>query len=117
MLTIFHPSDAAIRGHVFCSFLALAMQKHLEDLLRESAITPEWKTLLRDLDRLQQVRIYHRDRDWLARTDVAKPIAELFRHAPVFHGMMPIPIAVPRTPSGLGQRRRAARASERCSTK
>lgn len=27
---IFHSSDAAIRGHVFCSFLALAMQKYLE---------------------------------------------------------------------------------------
>jgi transposase len=44
---IFHSSDAAIRGHVFCSFLALAMQKHLEDLLRKSAIAPEWKALLR----------------------------------------------------------------------
>ena len=29
---IFHSSDAAIRGHVFCSFLALAVQKHLDDL-------------------------------------------------------------------------------------
>ena len=28
---IFHSSDAAIRGHVFCSFLALTMQKYLED--------------------------------------------------------------------------------------
>jgi hypothetical protein len=53
---IFHSSDAAIRGHVFCSFLALAMQKHLEDLLCKSAIAPEWKALLRDLDRLQHVR-------------------------------------------------------------
>jgi len=80
---IFHSSDAAIRGHVFCSFLALAMQKHLEDLLRKSAIAPEWKDLLRDLDRLQHVRIHHRDRDWLVRTDVAKPIVELFRHAQI----------------------------------
>jgi transposase len=31
---IFHSPDAVIRGHVFCSFLALAMQKHLDDLLR-----------------------------------------------------------------------------------
>ena len=29
---IFHSSDAAIRGHVFSSFLALAMQKSLDDL-------------------------------------------------------------------------------------
>ena len=41
----------------------------------------EWKTLLRDLDRLQQLRIRHRDDDWLVRTDAAKPIAALFRHA------------------------------------
>ena len=33
---IFHSSDAAIRGHVFCSFLALAMQKCLEDLSRQA---------------------------------------------------------------------------------
>ena len=33
---IFHSSDAAIRGHVFCSFLALSMQKELDDLMREA---------------------------------------------------------------------------------
>ena len=48
---IFHSSDAAIRGHVFCSFLALAMQKHLDDLVRQAGLAPEWKDLLRDLDR------------------------------------------------------------------
>jgi len=78
---IFHSSDAAIRGHVFCSFLALAMQKCLEDLSREAGIVPEWKTLLRGLDRLQHVRIRHRGNDWLVRTDVSKPIADLFCHA------------------------------------
>ena len=61
--------------------LALAMQKCLEDLSREAGIVPEWKTLLRDLDRLQHVRIRHRYNDWLVRTDVTKPIADLFRHA------------------------------------
>jgi hypothetical protein len=78
---IFHSSDAAIRGHVFCSFLALVMQKCLDDLSREAGIVPEWKTLLRDLDRLQHVRIRHRGNDWLVRTDVSKPIADLFCHA------------------------------------
>jgi transposase len=78
---IFHSSDAAIRGHVFCSFLALAMQKYLEDLLRQAEVAPEWKTLLRDLNRLQQVRIRHRDNDWLVRTDAPKSIADLFRRA------------------------------------
>src|ERR1019366_4261340 len=78
---IFHSSDAAIRGHVFCSFLALAMQKHLDDFLREANVTPEWKELLRDLDRLQNVRLEHRGADWLVRTDATPNVAALFRHA------------------------------------
>jgi hypothetical protein len=76
---IFHSSDAAIRGHMFCSFLALSMQKHLDDLAREAGVTPEWRQLLRDLARLQQVRLAHRGVDWLVRTDVAPNVAALFR--------------------------------------
>src|SRR5271169_673489 len=78
---IFHSSDAAIRGHVFCSFLALAMQKHLDDLSIEAGVTPEWKELLRDLDRLQNVRLEHRGTDWVVRTDATRNVAALFRHA------------------------------------
>ena len=80
---IFHSSDAAIRGHVFCSFLALAMQKYLDDLSIEAGVTPEWKELLRDPDRLQQVRLQYRGADWLVRTDAAPTITALFRQAHV----------------------------------
>jgi transposase len=38
---IFHSSNAAIRSHVFCSFLALAMQKYLDDLSCEAGVAPE----------------------------------------------------------------------------
>ena len=78
---IFHSSDAAIRGHVFCSFLALAMQKHLDDLSREAGVMLEWKQMLRDLDRLQQARLRHHGADWLLRTDATPMITALFRHA------------------------------------
>ena len=80
---IFHSSDAAIRGHVFCSFLALALQKYLDDLSIEAGVTPEWKELLRDLDRLQQVRLQYRGADWMVRTDAAQTITALFRQAHV----------------------------------
>ena len=80
---IFHSSDAAIRGHVFCSFLALAMQKYLDDLSCEAGVAPEWKELLRDLDRLQQVRLQYRGADWLVRTDAAPTTTALFRQAHV----------------------------------
>ncbi len=78
---IFHSSDAAIRGHVFCTFLALIMQKHLDDLAGEAGTVPEWRPLLRDLDRLQQARIQHHGRDWLVRTDASASVAALFRQA------------------------------------
>jgi len=42
------PIGAAIRE----SHVALSMQNHLDDLAREAGVTPEWKQLLRDLDRL-----------------------------------------------------------------
>jgi hypothetical protein len=80
---IFHSSDAAIRGHVFCSSLALAMQKHLDDFARQAGLTPEWKELLRDLDRLAQVSIRHRGADWLVRTDASSAVTHLFKTARV----------------------------------
>ncbi len=43
----------------------------LDDLLRQTGLVPEWKDLLRDLDRLAQARIRHREADWLVRTDAA----------------------------------------------
>ena len=80
---VFHSSDAAIRGHVFCTFLALVMQKHLDDLAREAGAVPEWRVLLRDLDRLQQTRIQHNGKDWLVRTDATPAVTALFRQAGV----------------------------------
>jgi len=80
---VFHSSDAAIRGHVFCTFLALVMQKHLDDLAREAGTVPEWRVLLRDLDRLQQTRIQHNGKDWLVRTDATPAVTALFRQAGV----------------------------------
>lgn len=49
---IYHQTDAAIRGHVFCSFLALVLRKGLEDRLVAARLRSEWGALLMDLDRL-----------------------------------------------------------------
>ena len=46
---IYHQTDEAIRGHVFCSFLALVLRKALEDRLAAARVKPEWAALLRDL--------------------------------------------------------------------
>ena len=39
---IYHASDAAIRGHVFCSFLALVLRKELDERCRHAGFRPEW---------------------------------------------------------------------------
>ena len=39
---IYHASDAAIRGHVFCSFLALVLRKELDERCRNAGFRPEW---------------------------------------------------------------------------
>ena len=54
---IYHSCDAAIRGHVFCSFLALMLQKELADLCRSHEVSVEWDDLIRDLDRPQEATI------------------------------------------------------------
>jgi hypothetical protein len=59
------------------------MQKYLDDLSCEAGVAPEWKELLRDLDRLQQVRLQNRGADWLVRSDAAPTTTALFRQAQV----------------------------------
>ncbi len=43
---IHHSGDAATRGHVFCSFLALVLQKELADRCRSHEVSVEWDDLL-----------------------------------------------------------------------
>lgn len=54
---IFHQSDAAIRGHVFCSFLALVLRKELDRRLEQSGHTFEWSAIKQDLEALEQIEI------------------------------------------------------------
>jgi hypothetical protein len=58
-------------------------QKRLDDLALTAGVTLEWKMLLRDLDRLQQLRIHHRQADWLVRTDISPALAAVFRCAKI----------------------------------
>jgi hypothetical protein len=115
---IFHSGDAAIRGHVFCSFLALLLQKRLDDLADAAGTTLEWKTLLRDLDRLQQLRMRHRGADWLVRTDAAPALTAVFRHAKIVLPPRVKPLAPPPAtpppkpaPKPRGRPRRSATAT------
>ena len=78
---IYHSSDAAIRGHVFCSFLALILRKELDERCRRVGLRPEWGDVLRDLDRLQEVTINQNGRQMTLRTPATGLIGPLFKAA------------------------------------
>lgn len=54
---IYHKCDETIRGHVFCSFLALCLKRELELRLEEKGLVAEWAEIIRGLDHLQQVEL------------------------------------------------------------
>ncbi|MEI6071515.1 MAG: transposase, partial [Verrucomicrobiae bacterium] len=54
---IYHKCDETIRGHVFCSFLALCLKRELEIRLEEKGLAAEWAEVIRGLDNLQQVEV------------------------------------------------------------
>jgi len=80
---IYHVNDAAIRGHVFCSFLALVLSKELARLCAEKHIDIEWADLLRDLDRLQQATIEKDGKQIVTRTHVTGQVGAIFKAAGV----------------------------------
>ena len=76
---IYHSSDMAIRGHVFCSFLALLLAKGLEDRLRRHGVAAEWDDILRDLERLQEITLEQDGKRLLLRTPTAGVTGKLFQ--------------------------------------
>ena len=78
---IYHSSDAAIRGHVFCSFLALVLQKELDERCQAAGFTPEWDDVLRDLDRLQEVTLAKDGQQITLRTPATGTVGALFKAA------------------------------------
>jgi hypothetical protein len=80
---IYHSSDAAIRGHVFCSFLALILRKELQRRCEVAGLKPEWAELLRDLDRLQDIELTKDGKTMVLRTPVSGSVGPLFKAAGV----------------------------------
>jgi hypothetical protein len=80
---IYHSSDAAIRGHVFCSFLALILRKELDARCRTAGLQPEWGDVLRNLDRLQEVVVDKDGRQMILRTPATGLAGPLFKAARV----------------------------------
>lgn len=67
---IYHKADETIRGHVFCSFLAVLLRRELERRLEERGHTWEWAEILRGLDNLHEVEATFRGKKFLLRSQL-----------------------------------------------
>ncbi len=80
---IYHHCDDTIRGHVFCSFLALVLRYELQARLKAKRRTFEWADVIRDLERVQQVEVEHQGRRFLLRSQLSGTAGRVFQAAGV----------------------------------
>ena len=73
---IFHKLDETIRGHVFCSFLALVLKKALEDRISALGRSGSWPQIIADLDLLTETEIEHDGKRFVVRS-APRPAASL----------------------------------------
>ena len=76
---VFHQRDENIRGHVFCSFLALVLRKELERRLDLVGHNFEWADMKRDLQDLQEFTIEENDKKLVIRSECQGHCGKIFQ--------------------------------------
>ena len=65
---IFHKLDETIRGHVFCSFLALVLKAELEARIAALGQKGSWPAIIGDLDALTETEVEQHGRRFMLRS-------------------------------------------------
>ena len=78
---IYHKYDSTIRGHVFCSFLALVLKAELYDRLERRGLTYEWDNIRRDLEALQETELTIDEQTYYVRTILRGTCNDVLRAA------------------------------------
>ncbi len=76
---IYHKCDETIRGHVFCSFLALLLRHELQARLAAKAQAFEWADVLADLERLHYVDVAHQGKRFRLRSELQGTAGRVFQ--------------------------------------
>ena len=76
---IFHQCDDTIRGHVFCSFLALLLRVELEERLAHRDWKLEWADIVHDLDHLQEIALNVGGKAYTLRTEAKGAVGKVFQ--------------------------------------
>lgn len=80
---VYHRLDETIRGHVFCSFLALVLIKELQERIQAKGYLLEWHDVLQDINCLEEVEIEKDGRQFVLRSEVLGCCGEVFQAAGV----------------------------------
>jgi len=80
---IYHKCNETIRGHVFCSFLALLLKTELERRMKFADLQCEWAQVLRGLEALQQVEAIFENKRFLLRSQLNGEASAALRAAGV----------------------------------
>lgn len=80
---VYHHLDETIRGHVFCSFLALLLRKGIEDRLRKRKAPFEWGRVILDLCDLTETEIVHQGKRFVLRKEAKGICGRVFQAAGV----------------------------------
>lgn len=76
---IYHKCDETIRGHVFCSFLALVLKAELEKRLTEKGEDWEWREVIRGLDNLRETEVAFRGQRFCFRSQLTGHACQAIR--------------------------------------
>jgi transposase len=76
---IFHQRDETIRGHVFCSFLALVLRKELDHRLEKAGHDFEWADIKQDLKSLQEITIEDNGKKLAVRSECRGVCGKVFQ--------------------------------------
>jgi transposase len=76
---IYHRCNETIRGHVFCSFLALILKTELERRMKFADLKCEWAQVIRGLDALQQVEVTFQDKRFVLKGQLTSEASAALR--------------------------------------
>jgi transposase len=76
---VFHQRDETIRGHVFCSFLALVLRKELNRRLESAGWTFEWSDIKQDLLSFQETIIEENSKRLAVRSQCQGSCGKVFQ--------------------------------------
>jgi hypothetical protein len=76
---IYHQRAETIRGHVFCSFLALLLRHELQARLQRRGHELEWAEVIEDLERVQYVEVEHTGKRFWLRSELQGAAGRVFQ--------------------------------------